>query len=72
MAERTHSSRWTVEFACSLDHVLARMSGSAEALRDGRVFVDGKRVFDPLLPLEPGLRRPNNPGTCTCYRPMKT
>ena len=54
MAERTHSSRWTVEFACSLDHVLARMSGSAEALRDGRVFVDGKRVFDPLFPLEPG------------------
>ncbi len=54
MVDRPRSLCWAVESACTLADVMNRMDESLEPVRDGRVFVDGKRCVDPAVRLARG------------------
>jgi RluA family pseudouridine synthase len=54
MVDRQRSLCWAVESPCTLADVMGRMDKSLEPVRDGRVFVDGKRCLDAAVRLERG------------------
>ena len=54
MVDRHRSLCWAVESPCTLGDVMGRMDKSLEPVRDGRVFVDGKRCLDPAVRLARG------------------